>query len=182
MSELKNEQFETKEDVVVEEVSDQPVQDIEEVEEASVIVDFEQKLKEAEDKHLRLYADFENYRRRVLLDAETVQKYRAQNIIKELLPALDNFERAMKVEATTDESKTLMQGIEMVYNQIKTALKNEGCEVIATEGTTFDPNFHQAIMQVEVEGFNSNDIVEEFQKGYLLKDRVIRPSMVTVQQ
>ena len=88
----------------------------------------------------------------------------------------------MKVEATTDESKTLMQGIEMVYNQIKTALKNEGCEVIATEGTTFDPHFHQAIMQVEVEGFNSNDIVEEFQKGYLLKDRVIRPSMVTVQQ
>jgi molecular chaperone GrpE len=179
---MKKEQFETKENEVVEEVSDQPVQDIEEVEEASVTVNFEQKLKEAEDKQLRLYADFENYRRRVLLDAEAAHKYRAQDIIKELLPALDNFERAMKVEATTDESKTLMQGIEMVYNQIKTALKNEGCEVIETEGSTFDPNFHQAVMQVEVEGFNSNDIVEEFQKGYLLKDRVIRPSMVTVQQ
>jgi molecular chaperone GrpE len=171
-----------KENEVVEEISDQPEQDIVDVEEASVTINFEQKLKEAEDKHLRLYADFENYRRRVLLDAEAAQKYRAQDIIKELLPALDNFERAMKVEATTDESKTLMQGIEMVYNQIKTALKNEGCEVIETEGSTFDPNFHQAVMQVEVEGFNSNDIVEEFQKGYLLKDRVIRPSMVTVQQ
>ncbi|MDF2558524.1 MAG: GrpE protein [Bacillales bacterium] len=188
MSEVKDNQ---KQEEVVEEISEQSVQDIEEVEEVEdgVIdpiidpaVDFNQKLKEAEDKHLRLYADFENYRRRVRLDTEAAQKYRAQEIIMALLPAMDNFERAMKVEATTDEAKTLMQGMEMVYNQIQTALKNEGCEVIESVGKPFDPNFHQAIMQVEVEGYNSNDIVEEFQKGYMLKDRVIRPAMVTVQQ
>ena len=182
MSEIKDEQFEEMENEVVEEISEQPLQEVEELEEEAVTVDFEQKLKVAEDKHLRLYADFENYRRRVLMDAEAAQKYRAQDIIKALLPALDNFERAMKVVATTDEMKTLMQGMEMVYNQIQTALKNEGCEAIESFGKPFDPNFHQAVMQVEVEGFNSNDIVEEFQKGYVLKDRVIRPSMVTVQQ
>ena len=191
MSEVKNEQSEELIEEAVEKVSEQPAQEIEDVEEVedgvidsiiSPVLDFEQKLKDAEDKHLRLYADFENYRRRVRLDAEAAQKYRAQDIIKALLPAMDNFERAMKFEATTDEVKTLMQGMEMVYNQIQNALKNEGCEAIESVGKIFDPNFHQAIMQVEVEGYNSNDIVEEFQKGYMLKDRVIRPAMVTVQQ
>lgn len=194
MSEMKDEQFENIKDEVVGNVSEQPEHEMEDVEEGEdgvvdlvdpilePLLDINQKLKEAEDKHLRLYADFENYRRRVRLDAEAAQKYRAQDIIKALLPAMDNFERAMKVEATTDETKTLMQGMEMVYNQIQTALKNEGCEAIESVGKVFDPNFHQAIMQVEVEGYNSNDIVEEFQKGYLLKDRVIRPAMVTVKQ
>ena len=101
-------------------------------------------------------------------------------MITDLLPAIDNFERALKMESDHEQVKSVLQGMEMVYRSILEALKNEGVEQIQAVGKEFDPNFHQAVMQVEVEGFESNMVVEEFQKGYILKDRVIRPSMVKV--
>lgn len=144
--------------------------------------ELEAKLEEAENRYFRLQADFENSRRRARLDLEASEKYRAQSLITNLLPAIDNFERALQMEADSEQAKSILQGMEMVYRSLLEALKNEGAEPIEAVGKEFDPHIHQAVMQVEVEGFDSNHVVEEFQKGYILKDRVIRPSMVKVNQ
>ncbi|HEK9101460.1 nucleotide exchange factor GrpE [Bacillus pfraonensis] len=140
------------------------------------------KLTETEGQKLRLQADFENYKRRVQLDKQAAEKYRSQSLVSDILPALDNFERAMQVEASDEQMKSLLQGMEMVYRQLLEALTKEGVEAIEAVGKQFDPHEHQAVMQVEDSEFESNAIVEEFQKGYKLKDRVIRPSMVKVNQ
>jgi molecular chaperone GrpE len=140
------------------------------------------KLEEADNRYLRLQADFDNFRRRTRLESSANEKYRAQKLITELLPALDNFERALKIEADNDQAKSLLQGIDMVYSSLLEALKNEGVEAIEAVNKEFDPHLHQAVMQVKDEKIGSNIVVEEFQKGYLLKDRVIRPSMVKVNE
>jgi molecular chaperone GrpE len=140
------------------------------------------KLEEADNRYLRLQADFDNFRRRTRLDLEASEKYRAQKLITDLLPALDNFERAMKVEADNEQTKSLLQGMDMVYRGLIDALKKEGVEPIKAVGQEFDPHRHQAVMQGEDENYGSNIVTDEFQKGYLLKDRVIRPSMVKVNQ
>jgi molecular chaperone GrpE len=145
-------------------------------------VELEAKLEEAENKILRMQADFENSRRRARLDLEAAEKYKSQGLITELLPAIDNFERALKMEADNDQTKSVLQGMEMVYRSLLDTLKKEGAEQIEAVGKEFDPHLHQAIMQVEDENFGSNIVVEEFQKGYILKDRVIRPAMVKVNQ
>ena len=161
------------EDVTIEEVADESEQKIAEL---------QAKLDETENKMLRTQADFDNFRRRSRLDQEAAQKYRAQNLVTEIIPALDNFERALQIEADNDQTKSLLQGVNMVYNQLVQALKSEGVEAIKAVGEQFDPHLHQAVMQVEDENFDSNTVVEELQKGYILKDRVIRPSMVKVNQ
>ncbi|MFZ3588213.1 nucleotide exchange factor GrpE [Bacillus sp. DJP31] len=146
------------------------------------LADLEAELVEKENRVLRLQADFDNYRRRVRLDQEAGEKYRAQSLVSDVLPALDNFERALKVETDNDQMKSILQGMEMVYRQLEEAVKKEGVEVIESVGQSFDPYLHQAVMQVEDSNFEPNTVVEEFQKGYKLKDRVIRPSMVKVNQ
>jgi molecular chaperone GrpE len=139
-------------------------------------------IEEKENKLLRLQADFDNYRRRARLDMEAAQKYRAQNLVSDILPALDNFERALKVDVQDDQMKSILQGMDMVYRQLVEALKKEGVEAIESVGQPFDPHLHQAVMQVEDSSFEANTVIEEFQKGYKLKDRIIRPSMVKVNQ
>ncbi|MFE5471662.1 nucleotide exchange factor GrpE [Bacillus safensis] len=146
------------------------------------IDELQQLLDEKENKILRVQADFENYKRRARTEVETVQKYRSQHVVNDLLPALDNFERALGIDPDNEQTKSLLEGMQMVYRQLVEALKNEGVEPIEAVGKEFDPNLHQAVMQVEDENYDSNIVVEELQKGYKLKDRVIRPSMVKVNQ
>ncbi|WP_106406320.1 nucleotide exchange factor GrpE [Bacillus marinisedimentorum] len=146
------------------------------------MAELQAKLNETTNRMLRIQADFDNHRRRSKTEKETAEKYRAQSLITDLLPALDNFERAMAVEAVSEDAKSLMQGMEMVYRQLNDALVKEGLEEIKAEGEQFDPHYHQAVMQVQEEGYESNQVVEQFQKGYKLKDRVIRPAMVKVNQ
>lgn len=146
------------------------------------IAALEAQLEEKENRYLRLQADFDNSRRRARLDYEAAQKYRAQSLITDILPVLDNFERALNVETDHEQTKSMLQGMEMIYRSLLDALKREGVEHIDAQGKEFDPHFHQAVMQVEEEGYDSNIVVEEFQKGYILKDRVIRPAMVKVNQ
>nr|WP_285847422.1 nucleotide exchange factor GrpE [Heyndrickxia ginsengihumi] len=146
------------------------------------IKELEEKIDEYENRYVRLRADFDNFRRRVDLDKQASEKYRAQHLITNLLPAIDNFERALQMASEDEQTKQLLQGMEMVYRNILEALKKEGVEPIEALGKEFDPHYHQAIMQAQEEDVESNIIVEEFQKGYILKDRVIRPSMVKVNQ
>ncbi|WP_404403979.1 nucleotide exchange factor GrpE [Jeotgalibacillus malaysiensis] len=173
--EVKNEAVEE-----TEETADQAVDQEESVEAQEV--NWQQKAEEAEDKYLRLHAEFNNYRRRIQKENETLQKYRAQNIVTGILPALDNFERALNIETSNDESASLLKGMQMVHSSLLEALKAEGVEIIESTGQQFDPNLHQAVMQVSEEGYESNTVIEELQKGYKLKDRVIRPSMVKVNE
>ncbi|WP_066400784.1 nucleotide exchange factor GrpE [Neobacillus mesonae] len=140
------------------------------------------KLEEADNRYLRLQADFDNFRRRTKLDQEAAEKYRAQNVVTDLLSVLDNFERALQIEADNEQTKSLLQGMDMVYRGLLEALKKEGLEPIEAVGKEFDPHQHHAVMQGEDGNFGPNTVIEEFQKGYLLKDRVIRPSMVKVNQ
>ncbi|MBA2873537.1 nucleotide exchange factor GrpE [Thermaerobacillus caldiproteolyticus] len=146
------------------------------------IAELEGKLQDMENRYLRLHADFDNFRRRTRLEFEAAEKYRAQSLITDLLPTLDNFERALKIEAEDEKSKSILQGMEMVYRSLVEALKKEGVEAIEAVGKPFDPHLHQAVMQVEDNNYEPNTVVEELQKGYKLKDRVIRPAMVKVSQ
>lgn len=144
--------------------------------------ELEKKLAEFENRYLRLQADFDNSRRRSKIEAEANEKYRAQKLIIDILPAVDNFERALATEVDNDQAKSLKQGMEMVYRSLLDALLKEGLQPIEAVGKEFDPHLHQAVMQGNDENFGSNIVIEEFQKGYLLKDKVIRPSMVKVNQ
>jgi len=170
-------------DAEIVDADDVQVEETEVVDEsAAKISELQAKLDETENKMLRAQADFDNFRRRARLDQEAAQKYRAQSLVSEILPALDNFERALQIEASNDQTKSLLQGMNMVYNQLVQALQNEGVETIKSVGEQFDPHLHQAVMQVEDENYDSNTVIEELQKGYRLKDRVIRPAMVKVNQ
>lgn len=149
--------------------------------------ELQQKLAEAENraeenyqKFLRTQADFDNFRRRTRKEKEDQAKYASLNLLEQLLPAVDNFERAIEASKTTQDFDSLVKGIDMVFKQLDQALQNEGLEVIPAVGEAFDPHFHQAVMQVEDSEFESGIVVEELQKGYKLKDKVIRPAMVKV--
>ena len=140
------------------------------------------KLQEEENKRLRLLADYENFKRRAVLDKEALQKYRAQSLLTNLIPVLDSFSRALGVEAKSEEVTSMLTGLDMVYRSLVAALESEGLVEIEAQGKEFDPNFHQAIMTDSNPDMPSGSVLEELQKGYLLKDRVLRPSMVKVNE
>ncbi|QQK75812.1 nucleotide exchange factor GrpE [Salicibibacter cibarius] len=137
-------------------------------------------LEEWQNKVKRVQADYDNFRKRSRSEKEAAAEFRSQPLMEALLPVLDNFRRALDSEGQNASDEGFYKGMEMVYRQFVEALESDGLEEIPTEGETFDPNVHQAVMQVEEEGFESNQIVEELQKGYKLKTRVIRPAMVKV--
>ncbi|SFA70138.1 molecular chaperone GrpE [Lentibacillus halodurans] len=152
------------------------------IEENPLQAELDQLKQEKDDMYqrlLRVQAEFDNFKKRSQKEKEADRKYKAEEIVKELLPAIDNFERALQVEVT-DETKSFVEGVTMVYNQIKEALKSQGVEEIESVGKPFDPNIHHAVMQVEDEEAEADTVTEELQKGYYLKDRVIRPAMVKV--
>ena len=148
----------------------------------SKIAELEAKLQEEESRYLRLRADFDNMRRRTQLDREAAEKYRAQKLLTELLPVIDNLERALQVEVTSEDAVSLYKGIEMVHKTLIDATKQEGLELIPAEGEAFDPNVHQAVMQESDSEKETGIVLKELQKGYKLKDRVLRPSMVSVNE
>lgn len=133
---------------------------------------------EGEERYKRLQADFANFRRRNEKERQELSSLVMQGLIKDLLPIVDNFERALAVENAKDAA--LHEGISMVYKQFMETLKKNGLEPIEAVGKKFDPNFHQAVMRVQDPDKEDNTIEEELQKGYMVQGRVIRPSMVKV--
>ncbi|MGE7912724.1 nucleotide exchange factor GrpE [Lysinibacillus sphaericus] len=146
------------------------------------LAELQAKLDDEENRHLRLRADFDNIRRRSQLDREAAEKYRAQSLLSDLLPVIDNFERALQVEATSEETASIVKGIEMVYRSLLEATEKEGLQIIKAEGEQFDPNVHQAVMQEQDSEKETGVVLRELQKGYMLKDRVLRPTMVSVNE
>ncbi len=177
--EVENEQVAVNQDSENEnDASNDETQDLKDEEIASLKAEVDAK----EEQYLRLYAEFENYKRRIQNEAQTQKRYQAQKVLTDVLPALDNFERALKIEGDDESFNALKKGVEMVYESLLKALEDNGLEKIKTEGEQFDPNFHQAVMQDENPDFESGQITEELQAGYQLKDRVLRASMVKVNQ
>ncbi|HDA7542918.1 nucleotide exchange factor GrpE [Staphylococcus aureus] len=168
-------------DEAIEETSDENV--IEEIDpKDQKINELQQLADENEEKYLRLYAEFENYKRRIQKENEINKTYQAQRVLTDILPAIDNIERALQIEGDDEAFKSLQKGVQMVHESLINALKDNGLEVIKTEGEAFDPNIHQAVVQDDNPDFESGEITQELQKGYKLKDRVLRPSMVKVNQ
>ncbi|ORU01500.1 Heat shock protein GrpE [Anaerovibrio sp. JC8] len=156
-----------------------PEAEVEDIpEEKDEAEELREKLAEGEEKYKRLQADFENFRRRTRQEKEELSALVVQNFISELLPMVDNFERALAAEAT--DATSFQQGVDMIFNQFMEVLKNRGLEVIETKDAKFDPNYHQAVMRVENPELEDDTIANELQKGYMVKGKVIRPSMVQV--
>lgn len=148
---------------------------------ADQLADLERKLEEKEDRSLRLQAEIANMKRISTRERQDAAKYRSQPLAQKLLDAMDNLERALEVEAESEDAQAVKKGVEMVYNQIIQAFKEENIEVLNPINEAFDPNFHQAVTtQPAAEGEDTDVVVNVLQKGYLLNDRVIRPAMVIV--
>ncbi|MBQ3508420.1 MAG: nucleotide exchange factor GrpE [Peptococcaceae bacterium] len=137
-------------------------------------------LAELNQRFLRTAADFENYKRRTAQEKDDLLKYSNAKLMGELLPVLDNFQLALKSPAESQEAQNVVKGVEMIYRQMVQTLEQAGMAKIEAVGQPFDPNLHEAIMQVDDDTVPEDTVVEELRAGYMLKERVIRPSMVKV--
>ena len=162
--------------------SEESIKDEESESQDTKIKELEKLANDNEEKYLRLYAEFENYKRRIQKENQINAPYKAQGVLTDILPSIDNIERALQIEGDDESFKSLQKGVQMVHESLLRALKDNGLEEILAEGKEFDPNLHQAVVQDDNPDFNSGEITQELQKGYKLKDRVLRPSMVKVNQ
>jgi molecular chaperone GrpE len=180
----------TEENIAGGEVKDGGEEVLEDVQEVSLeerVLTLEAELKQSKDQanehfsHLqRLQADFDNYRKRTQKEKEETVKYAAERIVEAMLPILDNFERAVNSSKTNKDFNAFSQGVEMIFKQMQNTLTKEGLTPMEAVGQPFDPNLHDAVLQVESDEYPENTVVEELQKGYYLKEKVLRPSMVKV--
>lgn len=148
--------------------------------EASQIADLEAKVAELEDKLLRSQAEIQNIQQRHAREVQNVRKYDGQKLAGAVLPAVDNLERALQVEADNTVTKQIKTGVEMTLKTLVQALADNGISATGEVGEAFDPTKHQAIQSVASEDVASDEIAAVLQKGYMIQDRVLRPAMVAV--
>lgn len=150
---------------------------------AKEIADLKEKNKDLEDKYLRSEAEIQNMQNRYTKERAQLIKYESQSLAKDVLPAMDNLERALSVEADDDVSKQLKKGVQMTLDALVKAMKDHGVVEIEADGVKFDPTLHQAVQTVAAENDDQKDhVVQVLQKGYQYKDRTLRPAMVVVAQ
>ena len=150
----------------------------------------EEELNDQKDKYLRLYAEFENYKKRVAKDKEELVRYGNESLLYELMPVLDNLEMALKHASNDVNDDTsaeyqprmagLVQGVEITLREFLKVIDKFGLTPIIAINRIFDPSLHHAMTQVERDDVDENTVVEEFRKGYMLRDKVLRPSLVAV--
>ncbi len=169
---------ETQTDPAEETAEEETVIDLNEEDEIEKLNKEIEKLK---NDYARAYADTENLKKRLMAEAEQTRKYRIQSFAREILPVIDNLERALQSEMD-EANEGFRKGIQMIYDQLIAALKNEGVTEIECLNQPFDPNLEQAILQEKKEDVGSGIVIEVLQKGYLLKDRILRPAMVKVSE
>lgn len=147
------------------------------------IAELKEKNKELEDKYLRSEAEIQNMQNRYSKERAQLIKYESQSLAKDILPAMDNLERALSVEADDEISKQLKKGVQLTLDSLVKAMKDHEIVEIDAEGVKFDPNLHQAVQTVAAESDDQKDhVVQVLQKGYQYKDRTLRPAMVVVAQ
>ncbi len=143
---------------------------------------YKEKIEQLEDKVKRQLAEFENFRNRSEREKQAMFETGAKSVIEKILPVIDNFERGFATVDSEDEGDAFVGGMRMVYKQMMTELENIGVKPIEAVGCEFDPNFHNAVMQVESEEYESGVVAQELLKGYTYHDVVVRHSMVAVVQ
>lgn len=139
-----------------------------------------EKIAELEDKVMRQMAEFENFRKRTEKEKQAMFETGARSVIEKILPVVDNFERGFATVEPDDQEDAFVGGMRMVYKQMMTEFENIGVKPIEAVGKEFDPNFHNAVMQVASEEYESGIVAQEFIKGYTYRDNVVRHSMVAV--
>ena len=137
-------------------------------------------LKQTEERLLRLAADAENFKKRLQREKEEQTRYANEAFMRELLPVIDNLERALQHSATAPNQESLLEGVNMTLKGFIDTLARFGCTPLEATGKTFDPNFHEAVSQEESSEVEPNTVLRELQKGYTLKERLLRPAMVIV--
>lgn len=140
----------------------------------------EEKLAELEDKRVRQLAEFENFRKRSEKEKSQMFETGAKTVVEKILPVIDNFERGLAGVPEEEKEAPFVQGVELVYKQLVTALNELGVKPIDAVGKEFDPNLHNAVMAVDDDSLESGTVAEEMQKGYMYNDSVVRHSMVKV--
>lgn len=146
------------------------------------IIKLQEELAASKNAYFKAYADADNMKKRLQAEADNVRKYRIQSFASEVLPVLDSLERALDVKVEDQNIKNYVKGFEMIYTQLKAILEKEGVTEIEALNQPFDPNYHNALMQEAKEGVESGIVIEVLQKGYMLKDRVLRATLVKVSE
>ena len=147
------------------------------------IADLEEKNQQLEDKYLRSEAEIQNAQNRYAKERAQLIKYESQSLAKDILPAMDNLERALSVEADDDASRQLKKGVQMTLDALIKSMQDHGIVEIEADGAKFDPTLHQAVQTVAAENDDQKDcVIQVLQKGYQYKDRTLRPAMVVVAQ
>jgi len=139
-----------------------------------------EELQALQDKYLRLVAEFDNYKKLIQRERSETSKFANENLLRDLLPIIDNLERAVKAARDGSSSDGLIRGVELTLKQFKEVLSKYGVQAVSSVGNPFDPSRHQAMARIETKDEPDNNVIEEFQKGYLLHDRILRPAMVSV--
>lgn len=132
------------------------------------------------DLLLRKTAEFDNYRKRIERDRQSMAEAAAADLVADLLPIVDNLERALTADTRTGAADSYRQGVELIYRQLLDILNKRGVRTIDAVGAQFDPHYHEAVVYEPVEGARDGHVVEEFRRGYLLGDRLLRPAVVKV--
>jgi len=140
----------------------------------------EKEIKENHDRLLRLAADFENYKKRTAKEKEDWTKFANEDLIRAILPFIDNLERAVNHAQKVSDTGVLIEGVRLTLQQLLQALNKFGLSTFESVGKPFDPTVHEAMLVVETDQHEPNQVMEEFQKGYLLNDRLLRPATVSV--
>ncbi len=143
-------------------------------------VESQDEVSELQDRILRLTAELENFRKRSRREFEDAQRYREIDVLRDLLPVLDNVSRAIEAAEKTDDIQSLRDGFRMTAQQIEKLLGSHGCTAIASDGAVFDPTVHDAIQQMTVPGKPAGTVVATVSRGFKLHDRVVRPAQVIV--
>lgn len=160
---------------------EQPVSDdAVETAEDGRIAELTKLVEEHQQRFMRAQADFDNFRRRTMKEKEELGQYASMKLIGQLLPVVDNFGRAIDAAKAGGDGESFSKGVDMIFRQLEGVLDAEGLKAMEVVGQPFNPEFHQAIMQVESEEYEEGIVVEEVQKGFMLKDKVLRPAMVKV--
>jgi molecular chaperone GrpE len=144
------------------------------------IADVQRERDDYYDRLLRQTAEFDNYRKRIERERQAASEAAAAELVRDLLPLVDDLERALKAEAGAEGAETYRRGVELIHKRLEDILRRRGVRPIEALGADFDPNFHEAVAHDPAEGRREGEVIEDFRRGYMLGDRLLRPSMVKV--
>jgi molecular chaperone GrpE len=149
---------------------------------AARIGELESKNAELNERYLRLYSEFDNYRKRTMREKSEIIKTAAEDVFKAILPVIDDFERALKASETQEDVSIITEGMQLIYNKLKTAVQQKGLQSFDSIGEAFNPDLMEAITHVPAGGKESGKVIDEVEKGYRLGEKVIRYAKVVVAQ